>query len=274
MIANPSATNPSTSVAESVIPPRRAGREPVGKPTVGPLFRDRGIEEDGPLRDGSMLFRCPPRRRRDTRPSETPSTMGIDRDELLAAPDWEDATFADLDCGGLDLSGKAFRQCVFERVRLAEARLVGATFEDCEIESCDLTMARVEEAAFRSVSFRRTKLMGIDWSGVRGIAFVVSFEGCTLSYGTFVDLKMQATVFRDCKAHEVSFIGVDLTKCVFPGTDLAGARFMDTVLVEADLSDAVNYRISPQQNRLKRTKFSEEAALAVVAELGVIVPRR
>jgi uncharacterized protein YjbI with pentapeptide repeats len=200
--------------------------------------------------------------------------MGVGRDALLAGDEWEDAHFADLDCGGLDLAGKGFRQCRFERVRLAEANLEGCTFDDCEIEACDLTMARVDKAAFREVRFRRSKLMGIDWSGVRGIAFSVSFEGCTLSHSTFADLKMQGAVIRDCKAHEVAFMGVDLSKALFAGTDLHGARFMDTVLVDTDLSEAVNYSISPQQNRLRRTKFSEEAVLALASELGVIVPRR
>jgi fluoroquinolone resistance protein len=199
--------------------------------------------------------------------------MSVDRDRLSANASFEDELFADLDCGGLDLGGKSFQQCVFSRVRLAEAKLEGCTFEDCELEDCDITMAHVDKAAFRDVRFRRCKLMGIDWTGVRGIAFVVSFEECTLSYGTFADQKMQGTLFRDCKAHEVAFMGVDLSKAVFHGTDLLGARFMDTVLVDADLSTAVHYHIAPQQNRLKRTKFSQEAALALAEELGVIVPR-
>jgi fluoroquinolone resistance protein len=201
------------------------------------------------------------------------SAMNVPLDELLSGESFDDAVFEDLDCGGLDLSGKSFRQCTFTAVRLAEAKLEGCTFEDCEIESCDATMARVEKAAFRDVRFRRCKLMGIDWTGERGISFVVSFEECTLSYGTFADQKMQGTLFRDCKAHEVSFMGVDLSKAVFHGTDLFGARFLDSVLVDADLSTAVHYHIAPQQNRLKRTKFSQDAALALAEELGVLVPR-
>jgi fluoroquinolone resistance protein len=115
--------------------------------------------------------------------------------------------------------------------------------------------------------------MGVDWTDVRGISFLVSFEACNLSHCTFADRKMPKTVFRECRAHEVSFSGVDLTKCVFAGTDLRDARFIDTVLVEADLSEAVNYDISPQQNRLRKTKFSQEAALELVAQLGIVVPK-
>ncbi|MDG2306220.1 MAG: pentapeptide repeat-containing protein [Candidatus Binatia bacterium] len=199
--------------------------------------------------------------------------MADPKEELLAGDDFEDVTFRDLDLGGLNLVDKNFRECRFEQVRFAEARLSGCTFEDCDVEDCDLTMAKVGGVAFRGVAFRRSKLMGVDWTDVRGISFLVSFEGCNLSHCTFADRKMPKTVFRECRGHEVSFSAVDLTKCVFTGTDLRGARFIDTVLVEADLSGAVNYDISPQQNRLRKTKFSQEAALALVAQLGVVVPK-
>jgi len=199
--------------------------------------------------------------------------VAVDREELLAGDDWEDAGFVELDLGGLDLGERSFRHCRFERVRLAEARLRDCVFEECEFEGCDLTMAHVAGAAFRDVDFRHSKLMGIDWTDVRGIAFLVSFEECNLSHCTFADRKMPGTVLRKCRAHEVSFAGVDLTKAVFTGTDLRGARFIDTILVEADFSEAVHYDISPQQNRLGKTKFSQEAALALVAELGVVVPK-
>ncbi len=199
--------------------------------------------------------------------------MATTREDLLAGQDWEDETFSDLDLGGADLEDRSFRHCRFDQVRLAEARLRGCTFEDCEFEDCDLTMVRIASAAFRDVAFRRSKLMGVDWTDVRGLAFSPSFEECNLSHCTFADRKMPGTVFRGCRAHEASFAAVDLTKAVFTGTDLRGTRFIDTVLVEADLSEAVHYDISPQQNRLRNTKFSQEAALALVAGLGVVVPK-
>ena len=39
----------------------------------------------------------------------------------------------------------------------------------------------------------------------------------------------------------------------------------------ADLSTATDYVVSPEVNRLRDTKFSIEAALALVARFGVIV---
>ena len=76
----------------------------------------------------------------------------------------------------------------------------------------------------------------------------------------------------ECRIHEASFVGVDLSRADFRGSDLSGARFVETDLTDADLSEASGYDIAPRQNRLRRTKFSREAALQLVADLGVIVP--
>jgi uncharacterized protein YjbI with pentapeptide repeats len=192
----------------------------------------------------------------------------LDRD------DFDGETIADIDASGLDLAEKSFRRCRLERVRLTEASLRAATFEDCDVVQCDWTLAVVKNAAFRDVRFVQSKLMGVDWSSVKRLTFVVRFERCILTHASFVGNKLRGTRFVDCTATEANFVEVDLTEAVFAGTDLAGAKFIDTVLVDADLSEARNYSISPAQNRLRRTRFSEEAALGLVAELGVIVPGR
>jgi len=200
--------------------------------------------------------------------------MAIDRAALESTAEWDGETFEDLDCTGIELTDRVFQRCTFARVRLSEARLEATRFEDCRVVQCDLTMARVARAAFRNVEFTRTKLMGIDWSGVRRLAFAVGFEGCVLTYSSFTKNVMRGCRIVDCKANETSFVEVDLTGAVFTGTDLAGAKFIDSILVDADLSEATGYVIHPQQNRLRGTRFSEEAALALVGELGIVVPGR
>lgn len=198
--------------------------------------------------------------------------MTASRTDVLANAECVEEVFTSLDLSGATLVDRSFRGCRFERVRCAEASVCGTIFEDCVFTDCDLTLLQVAGASFRGVEFVRSKLMGIDWTDIRGLAFAVGFDTCVVSHCSFVDRKMHGAVFKDCKAHETNFMGVDLTKAVFDGTDLAGARFMDTVLVDADLSRALNYVVDPRHNRLQRTRFSVEAALALVGELGVIVP--
>jgi fluoroquinolone resistance protein len=201
------------------------------------------------------------------------SCMAKTTGKISDAEELEGLVFSEGDLDAVDLRGKYFRDCRFENLRLTEVVLTDCTFEDCVFESCDLTMANVRATAFHGVVFLRCKLMGIDWSDVRGLIFTVSFEGCNLTHATFAKRNLCGLVFRECRAHHTTFVEVDLRQAVFAGTDLEGARFLDTDLREADLSSARNYDIDPRGNRLKKTKFSQEAALALAAEMGVIVPR-
>lgn len=189
-----------------------------------------------------------------------------------SASEWNTSTFVDLDLPGVDLSGVVFRECSFSRAKLSESRWVGAIFEDCTFESCDLTMVRLDESRLSGIRFSRCKLMGVDFSAVRPFGLSLAFDECNLSHATFADRKMPDTPFLECRIHEASFVGVDLSRADFRGSDLSGARFVETDLTDADLSEASGYDIAPRQNRLRRTKFSREAALQLVADLGVIVP--
>jgi uncharacterized protein YjbI with pentapeptide repeats len=193
--------------------------------------------------------------------------------ELLESDEIEDTIFDDNALAACDIRGKYFRDCRFQHLRLAEISLRDCTFEDCIFESCDLTMATVAGAAFHEARFRRTKLMGVDWTDVRGMIFTATFEECNLSHATFAKRKLCGMVLRDCRIHESTFLQVDLRQAVFTGSDLLGTRFLGTDLREADLSTASNYQINPAENRLQKTRFSHEAALALAEQLGVVVPR-
>jgi uncharacterized protein YjbI with pentapeptide repeats len=190
---------------------------------------------------------------------------------LLKREEFESLSIEDVDCAGADLSDKTFYDCDFRRISGAEVDLARCTFDDCRFERCDLTMANLMNAKVRSATFLDCKLMGIDWSNVTGVIFGVGFEGCVLSYGSFVGLKMANTKFVRCKAHETTFADLDLTGADFSDTELNGAKFLDTDLTSADLSTAIEYGINPNENRLNKTKFSPEAAIQLAETLGVIV---
>lgn len=190
---------------------------------------------------------------------------------VLSESEFEAETFADQNWSGAELRDKTFTRCLFRNLTALEATFEGALVEDCRFEGSDLSMIKVKGASFRSAEFEHCKLMGIDWSGVRGLTFAVSFDSCVLSYSSFIDQRMRKTQFRKCKAHETNFAGVDLTGSNFAGSDLEGARFVGTNLTEVDLATAENYVINPSDNTLRKTRYSMEAALALVSRLGVIV---
>src|SRR5688572_12603988 len=101
---------------------------------------------------------------------------------VLAESEFESETFADQNWSGAELRDKTFTRCVFRNLTAPEAIFPGTLFEDCRFEASDLTMIKVKDATFRDVEFERCKLMGIDWSGVRGLTFSVSFKSCVVSY--------------------------------------------------------------------------------------------
>ena len=57
---------------------------------------------------------------------------------------------------------------------------------------------------------------------------------------------MQETDFAEC----------DLTEAVFNNCDLMNAIFDSTILIKADLRTAFNFSINPEQNNIKKAKFS------------------
>lgn len=193
------------------------------------------------------------------------------RQRLASENDFEDEVFTGGTLTGMDLRRKRFARCRFEAVAMNEAQLQSVILDECAFVRCDLTMAKVAECSFRDVRFEHTKLMGVDWSAARDLLFDVSFEACVLSYGVFAGRKMRKVEVIDCVAHEADFSGADLSESNFAGTDLRDAVFRRTKLVKADLSGALNYRIHPSENVLKKTRFSMEAGLDALATLGIIV---
>jgi uncharacterized protein YjbI with pentapeptide repeats len=65
--------------------------------------------------------------------------------------------------------------------------------------------------------------------------------------------KMQWT---NSALHELDFSEADLSSAIFEGCDLQRSIFAGTNLEKSDLRTSYNYSIDPEQNRLKKAKFS------------------
>ncbi len=69
-------------------------------------------------------------------------------------------------------------------------------------------------------------------------------------------MSLKKMKFKNCNLREVDFSAADLTEASFDGCDLLGATFDDTNLEKADFRNALNYAFNPDQNRIKKAKFS------------------
>lgn len=69
---------------------------------------------------------------------------------------------------------------------------------------------------------------------------------------------MRQTPFTTCRLHEVDFTAADLTGASFSECDLTGAIFDRTILEKADFRTAEHYVIDPENNRIRKARFSRK----------------
>jgi uncharacterized protein YjbI with pentapeptide repeats len=82
---------------------------------------------------------------------------------------------------------------------------------------------------------------------------------------------MKKTQFIECSLKEVDFSEVELAESIFNKCDLMGAIFENTNLVKADLRTALHYSINPEQNKLKKARFSYPGIIGLLEKYDIQV---
>lgn len=182
-------------------------------------------------------------------------------------PIFEDKTYKDQS----EILSGDYDNCTFISCQLNGADLAGRLFTDCTFIDCDLTNAKLHETALKTVAFEGCKLLGLHFDECRDFLFKVSFTGCNLELVTFNEWKLKGTEFKESTLRETDFTGADLQEASFDDCDLDRAIFERTDLRKADFRSARNYRFSPEENRLKGTRFSVEGLPGLLAEYGIRV---
>jgi fluoroquinolone resistance protein len=151
-----------------------------------------------------------------------------------------------------------YDNCTFENCNFENTKLIGIVFTDCAFIDCNLGNAKISGAAFKNTEFKNCKLLGLNFASADPFLFEASFEGCIMQLVSFYKLKLKNFRFTNCQLRDADFAEADLTGASFKECDLANAVFDNTILEKADLRSAYNYTIDPEQNRLKKAKFSKE----------------
>lgn len=173
--------------------------------------------------------------------------------------------------GSLEVAAPtSYERCVFAGTNLQSADLGGCRFVECRFEGANLSVARVAGCVLQDVTFRDSKLVGIDWSVVARWS-VVLFERCVLDQCAFVKMDLRKCSLRGSRLRDAVFEGTDLSEADLRDTDLAGARFHDTTLAKADLRGARGYVIHPVENSVAGLRASMPDAAGLVTALGVEV---
>jgi fluoroquinolone resistance protein len=168
----------------------------------------------------------------------------------------EEKTFTNIDYSGQRLQETEYDSCIFINCDFSETNFHQSQFLNCKFENCNFSNAVCPETGMKQVQFTGCKLIGMAFLNCSDLLFSVSFQKCTLDYSTFSGKKMKKTIFTDCSLQEVDFSDCDLSMAVFKNCDLYLCVFQNTNLENADFRSARNYTIDPENNRIRKAKFS------------------
>ena len=171
--------------------------------------------------------------------------------EILKAKEYEDCTFHECNFSSCDLSGITFIECTFIGSNLSTAKLSKTAFKDCKFTDC--------------------KMLGLHFHDCNDFLFEVRFENCVLNLSSFYKLKLKKTVFRNCSLQEIDFSECDLTGASFDACDLSGAIFDRTIIEQADFRTALNYTFDPENNKIKKAKFSADGIPGLLTKYNIII---
>jgi uncharacterized protein YjbI with pentapeptide repeats len=69
--------------------------------------------------------------------------------------------------------------------------------------------------------------------------------------------------------HEVDFSECDLTSALLDNCDLLNATFDRTIIEKADFRTAYNYSIDPDNNRIKKARFSKSGIAGLLQKYDI-----
>lgn len=149
-----------------------------------------------------------------------------------------------------------FENCQFSGCDFSGQHLAGLSFSQCSFDCCNLSNAHIDGTVFKDLRFSDCKLLGLAFSKCRDFFVSLRFENCLLHFTSFSGLKLRQTVFVNCELRDASFFKTDLSGSVFDRCDLNRALFGRTNLEKVDFTSSYNYIIEPEENRIRKAKFS------------------
>lgn len=181
--------------------------------------------------------------------------------------------FDNLDVTGESFTEITFENCTFQQCNFSDAQFYKCKLVDCVFSASNLSNIKVDYSKFFDVSFKESKLVGVDWTKADWPRFnftaPISFSDCIINDSSFFGLGLSELKLEHCKAHDVDFRNGNFTKSKFLHTDFTNSLFMKTNLREADFSEAENYDIDIFNNEIKLARFSRHEAVRLLNGLDI-----
>ena len=168
----------------------------------------------------------------------------------------EDETFTRSTPAQIIGRNRTYEHCTFISCDLAGANLNGIVFIDCLFDGCNLALCDTSDTGLQNVRFKHCKLSGVNFDKSRDFLYETHFENCKLDNAIFYKKKCKKATFNDCSMIETDLTEADLTEATFKNCNLSRAFFSRTTLKGADLRSSFNFSIDPNDNMIKKARFS------------------
>ncbi len=181
--------------------------------------------------------------------------------------------FNQLKLPGQEIDSIVFEECVFNECDLSDVTFTRCKFVDCRFIKCNLSLLKPNYSRFIEVLFEDCKAIGVDWTKAEwpsiALPSPLKFLKCIINDTTFFGLNLTELVIEECKAHDVDFREGDFSEANFTFTDFTNCLFNETNLTGADFTEAVNYLIDINHNRIKEATFSRHEAVSLLEGLDI-----
>lgn len=164
-----------------------------------------------------------------------------------------------------------YDNCRFVNCVFLDSDLSNVNFTECEFQDCDLSNVNLKHAVLNDVCFFNCKLLGLQFNNCNDFLFSVLFNGCNLNLASFYQVKAKSTKFTDCMLQKVDFTEADISSSLFSNCDFKSAIFDKTIVEKVDFRSSYNYVLDPENNNIKRAKFSMPEVLGLLSKYDIEV---
>jgi len=168
----------------------------------------------------------------------------------------EDKTFSKITAEIIAGRRCTFENCKFLNCDFSYADFSNIIFVECYFEGCNLSLVKLSGTGFQNIWFKECKLSGADFSKALDFLFEAHFNNCILDNAIFYKKKNKGASFTDCSMIETDFTEADFSDVKFSNCNLNRAFFDRTTLKNADFRTSYNFTIDPDNNNIKKAKFS------------------
>lgn len=164
-----------------------------------------------------------------------------------------------------------YENCIFADCDFSGCDLMHFKFIDCRFITCNLSLIKTNDTSFQQASFKGCKMLGVRFDLCKTFNLSFTFDNCVLDHSSFYRLNIKKTKFHDCVLKSVDFSGSDLTGSTLSRCNLADATFEQANLEKVDFRDAIEYRIDPTRNKIKKARFSLEGLPGLLTQYDIVI---